>query len=235
MKRKILFFIIPLVVTGMFALVSCSEESTPFTEHYAFSEPTIVAPLDGSTVDVGTATTLDLKWSTENKSGDPIVATVYFGTSGNPPLLASNLTELKKTVTVAKGKTYYWYVVMKDANGIITTSPTWSFTIFEPIGIYTGAFLCDEPAEDYSYDVNFSKKSDNVLTIDNYWNSGWVVDWTLNFTAKTYTFARMTFQTGWEGTETGTINPATGTMIGNYTIWHNGAVYETGVHTYTKY
>ena len=231
MKKKILFFIILLGLGGLFALQSCYKDGT-FVTHDAFTTPTVTAPLDGATVHI-TGTTVDLKWASTNPDGDAVKADIYFGTSDKPPLVKANNSTLTYTVPVVLGETYFWYVVMKDANGVIVTSPTWSFTVFEPIGIFVGAFTADEPAEAYSYDVNFTKTSATTLSIDNYWNSGWVGIFTLNFTANTYTMPLTVWGT-YSGQESGTIDPATGTMVGNYTIWHNAAFEETGVQTYTK-
>jgi hypothetical protein len=117
---------------------------------------------------------------------------------------------------------------------VTTTSPIWSFTYFEPIGIFVGDFNCDEPAEDYSYDVSFAKTSDNTLQTDNYWNSGWTGIFTLNFTSNTYSMP-LTVWGNYSAIESGTIDPATGTMVGDYTVYYKGNSIEVGVHTYTKY
>jgi uncharacterized protein affecting Mg2+/Co2+ transport len=123
---------------------------------------------------------------------------------------------------------------MKDVNNMPTPSETWSFTIFEPIGIFVGDFNCLEPAEDYDYDVTFVKATATTLTTDNYWNSGWDATFTLNFTANTYSMP-LTVWGSYSAIESGTINPATGKMVGNYTIYHPAGVsIETGVHTYNK-
>jgi hypothetical protein len=140
---------------------------------------------------------------------------------------------LTLTVPVTLGLTYHWYVLMTDAQGIVTTGPNCSFTVFEPIGIFVGNFNCDEPAEAYSYGVSFTKTSDNTLKTTNYWNSAWTGIFTLNFTTNTYSMP-LTVWGSYSGQESGTINPSTGKMIGTYTIWHGTAVEETGVHTYTK-
>ena len=122
---------------------------------------------------------------------------------------------------------------MKDANGVTTTGSTWSFTVFEPIGIFVGAYLVDEPAEGWTYTVNTTKGSDTTLKMDQYWAS-WPAIFTLNFTANTYAMALTDFGGGYSGIESGTITPTTGKMVGNYTIYQNGKAIETGVHTYTR-
>lgn len=233
MKRKLIFFVMLIAVAGLFTLQSCEEEGT-IRSHYAFSQPEVVGPADGATVDIATATTVNLQWATENLSGDPVLANVYFGTSETPPLYKANHNALSLTVPVTKGITYYWYVVMKDANGITTDSPIWSFTIFEPIGIFVGDFNCLEPEEAYDYDVNFAKTGDNTLLCDNYWNSGWEVTFTMNFTTNTYSFPLTSFTAVWSAIESGTIDPETGQMIGHYIVYQNGVNIEEGEHTYNK-
>jgi hypothetical protein len=235
--KKILSILVILVALGsLAALQSCKDEtSVKQKEFFAFSDPVVVAPADGATIDI-TGTTADITWQSTSESGSPVKADVYFGTSEEPELYKAGHTATTLTVPVEKGITYYWHVDMIDVNGIHTYGPTWSFTIFEPIGIYVGDFLCDEPAEAYSYDVSFDKTSDNTLHTGNYWNSGWDATFTLDFANKTYTMPTTSWVGGtWSAEEAGTIDPETGTMVGDYTITHNGAVYETGTHTYTKY
>ena len=234
MKRKILFFAMMLAITGLVALQSCNkEEGTQVEDFYAFTEPVVTAPADESTIEI-TGTTVDLTWASTSESNFPLKADVYFGTSEEPELYKADHNALSLTVPVEPGITYFWHVIMKDGNGITTEGPTWSFTIFEPIGIFVGDFNCDEPAEDYSYDVTFAKATATTLTTDNYWNSGWDATFTLDFTANTYDMPLTTWGT-YSAIESGTIDPATGTMVGDYIIYHNGLSIEEGVHTYTKY
>lgn len=232
MKRKTIFFVMILSVTLLFTQ-SCKKEA-PYTimSHNAFTDPVAVSPANEAVVHTD-ATTLDLTWESTNADGAPVKADVYFGTSPNPPLYQEGATSLSLNVPVVKGGTYYWSVTMIDANGIITIGQTWSFTIFEPIGIFVGDYTVDEPAEGWTYDVTLSKQSDNELAIDAYWAS-WPAVFTLDFTANTYTLPLIDFGGGYSGEESGTIDPATGTLVGNYIIYHNGANIEEGVHTYTK-
>lgn len=218
----------------LFALQGCTKYgSNPPVEHFAFTAPAVVAPANASTVHV-TGTTVDLTWASTNESGDPVKADVYFGTSETPELYAAGHNALSLSVPVELGVTYFWHVTMIDANGITTRGETWSFTVFEPIGIFTGDFVADEPAEDYSYDISFAKFNATTLVTDNYWNSGWIAYFTMDFTQNTYNMPLTTWGS-YSGEESGTIDPETGTMVGNYTIYHPaGTAIETGVHTYTK-
>jgi hypothetical protein len=233
MKRKLIFFVMLIAFAGLATLQSCYKDGTIYATHNTFTDPALVAPVDASTLHI-TGTTVDLKWTSTSPDGDPIKADVYFGNSDDPDLYKANNTALTLTVPVVLGQTYHWYVVMKDKNGIPTTSATWSFTVFEPIGIFVGAYTVDEPAEGWTYPVNFTKFSDNVLKIDQYWAS-WPSYFTLDFTANTYTMPLVDFGGGYSAIESGTINPATGTLVGTYTIYHPAGVsIETGTHTYTK-
>lgn len=237
MKRKNIILAILPIILAIFALQSCTkEDNTTFKVYTAFTEPAVVAPLDAATIKI-TGTAVDLKWTSTDADNDAILADVYFGTAANPPLYKAGASALTLNVPVVLGLTYYWKVKMKDANGITTTGPIWSFTVFEPIGIFVGKFNADEPAEDYSYPVVFTKASPTTLNIDAYWNS-WGAVFTLNFTTNTFSMAKTNFGGGYEGIESGTIDPKTGKMVGTYTIWQTKAgvtkIIEEGVHTYTK-
>jgi hypothetical protein len=244
MKRKIFIAAMLPVLFGLLALHSCTKEEGSFTIYNAFSTPTVTAPLDGSTVKV-TGTTVDLKWVSTSKDGFTPVGDVYFGTDPHPGLYKAGATGNTLTVPVAIGVTYYWNVVMKDPNGVTTTGPTWSFTIYDPIGIFVGTYNVDEPAEGWSYIITTYKGSATTLTIGNGkasatpgagdgWWASWIATFNMNLTANTYDMPKTNFGGGYEGQESGTLNPTTGQMIGNYTIWQNGKVIETGKHTYTK-
>jgi hypothetical protein len=237
MKRKnLILAVLPLFMVVL-ALQSCKEEEPIPQVFQSFTEPTAVAPLNGTTITIS-GTTVELKWAATDADGDSPLADVYFGTASIPPLYKAGNAALTLSVPVELGKTYYWHVTMIDANKVMTYGPTWSFTVFEPVGIFVGNFLCDEPAEEYSYDVSFVKTNATTITTANYWNSGWNGVFTLDYTAKTYTMPKTTWSGGYSGQESGTINTTTGKMVGNYTIWQLKAgvtsVIETGVHTYTK-
>ena len=178
-----------------------------------------------------------LKWVATDPENDDLTFDLYLGTTATPAVYASGLTSASFAVatTLTANSDYYWKVVAHDPYGGVSTSPVWKFTTGAlPISKFTGSYNADEPAEAYSYGVGFTLVNATTIKCDNYWNSGWVVNFTLDLTKLTYTFPVTTFQTGWTGTETGIIDLATGTMTGTYTIWHNGAISEQGVHTYTK-
>ena len=236
MKRKILIIAIIPVLAGLLALQSCTKYgSNPPTEHFAFTTPEVVAPANESIVHA-TGTSVDLSWSSTNQSNDAVKADVYFGTANNPPLFKADHNALTLTVDVELGATYYWRIVMKDANGITTPGDTWSFTVFEPIGIFVGTYHTVDNGG-YEYDLDFTKKSANVLQTDDYWDSGWHAEFTMDFVNNTFSMPNTVWGT-YAGIESGTIDPATGTMTTTYTIYHpvtpTPVAIETGEHIYTK-
>lgn len=232
------------ILFGLLVLQSCTKEEGTYKVFHAFTQPTTVAPLDAAVLKI-TATNVDLKWASTSADNGPIKCDVYFGTDPKPALYKAGVSALTLNVPVAKGQTYYWKVVMIDQNGVTTTGQTWSFTIFEPIGIFVGTYNVDEPAEAWTYDVSFVKLTDNTLQIGNGtagkydgWWASWTAVFTLDFTKNTYSMPKRTFSGGYAGEESGTIDPATGKMVGNYKVYQTKAgvesVIETGVHTYTK-
>jgi hypothetical protein len=244
MKRKNFIAAMLPVLFGLFALQSCTKDEGTFTVYNAFSTPTVSAPLDAATVKI-TGTTVDLKWVSTSKDGVTPTGDVYFGTDPKPGLYKAAVTGNTLTVPVAVGSTYYWKVTMKDPNGVMTYGPTWSFTIYDPTNAFVGTYNVDEPAEGWSYIITTFNGLNNNLTVgtgkasvtpgagDGWWAS-WIATFKMDFVANTYTMAKTNFGGGYEGQESGTITPATGKMVGNYTVWQNGKVIETGQHTYTK-
>lgn len=225
-----------LALSGIIALQSCKKyTSVPFVEHHAFTTPSTESPANEAVVHT-TGSTVDLTWVSTNPDGTATKADVYFGTSEDPELYAEGLTATTLNVPIEIGLTYFWRVVMIDVNNVTVDGPTWTFSIFEPIAIFVGSFTADEPAEAYTYPISFTKFNDNTLKTANYWNSGWVAYFNLNFTGNTYSMDSTAWG-GYSGIEAGTIDPVTGTMIGDYKIY-NGALgtppIEVGVHTYTK-
>lgn len=132
MKRKLIFFITLLAIVGLATIQSCKKETAvkPVLKA-AFTEPVILSPTDGSFVDV-TGTTVELKWESTNADGVAPKWDVYFGEDAAPALFMSGQTTTSITVPVEVGKTYYWNVSIEDANGVTTSSPTWSFEVVDP-------------------------------------------------------------------------------------------------------
>ncbi|MCJ7449831.1 MAG: hypothetical protein MUO72_19310 [Bacteroidales bacterium] len=131
MKRINIVFVILLVFSGIFTFQSCKEEEGTITSFGAFTQPVLVAPANGTFINLA-GTTVDLKWSSTDAEGDPQKWDIYFGTSDDPGLVKTGHNSQTYTVTVAIGTEYFWRVVGTDANGIPTRSETWSFEIVDP-------------------------------------------------------------------------------------------------------
>jgi len=160
------------------------------------------------------------------------------GTTSTPAIVTANLTAATYSPVMLPSTKYYWKVVAKDSHGAATSSVVGSFTTglkaSDPIALYTGTYLCDEPAEAYSYDVTFAMVTPTTIKTVNYWNSEWVGTFTLDLVKLTYSMPTTTWTSGYSGIESGIIDPKTGKMVGTYTIFKNGVSVEQGVHTYTK-
>jgi hypothetical protein len=178
-----------------------------------------------------------ITWAATDPENDDLTYDLYLGKTSTPAIYSAGLTSasLDVATTLLATTDYYWKVVANDPFGGTSTSPVWKFTTGAlPISKFTGPYLADEPAEDYSYDISFAFGSATTITTTNYWNSNWKATFTLDLTKLTFAMTSYTFSTGWTGVESGIINTATGTMTGTYTLWLNGVIQEQGVHTYTK-
>jgi hypothetical protein len=88
--------------------------------------PAVVSPVDGGEVLVDNPT---LRWQASDIDGDATTYDLYFGRAAVPPLVASGLTAKNYQVnSLQLGYTYYWKVVVRDAFGLETTGPVWSFS-----------------------------------------------------------------------------------------------------------
>ena len=134
MKSKILVFATLLILTGLLTTPGCKKESAvAFTPFGAWTIPSPLTPAPGSFIDLQGATTIDLKWSSTNASGDPQKWDVYFGTSSvSPALVSPGQASQTYTATVTTGTKYYWKVVGIDGNGVKTTSTIWGFETIDP-------------------------------------------------------------------------------------------------------
>jgi hypothetical protein len=162
MKRKVLYIIMSLGILSLIVLPGCTKYgSNPPIEHFAFSTPEAVAPANESVIYV-TGTTVDLTWTSTNESGDPVKADIYFGTGDTPPLVQANHNALTYTVTVEPGMTYFWRVVMRDANGITTDGPVWSFT---PLCVFVPSMAVGS-YHSYSAPSQWNSEGDITITAD---------------------------------------------------------------------
>jgi hypothetical protein len=92
-------------------------------------EPTHPNPWDGAmNVDPDT----DLSWSCSDPNYDPLTYDVYFGTNSDPPLVSSGQSEKSYDPgTMQEGQKYYWRIVAEDDEGLSTSGPIWSFTVWQ--------------------------------------------------------------------------------------------------------
>lgn len=130
MKRNNILFVSLLMSISLFTIESCKkEDSTTNTVNQAFTQPVIVAPeLNADGTFIFSGSTVELKWNSENSSGDPVKWDVFFGTGKSPALFQSGVTTNSISVPVIDGQTYYWKVQISDAHGVITASTVNSFT-----------------------------------------------------------------------------------------------------------
>ncbi len=113
-----------IVVLLLFSLVLLSSSCVKLLNHAPVVENP--SPANNAT-DVPINTTLT--WEAEDEDGDALTFDVYFGTSSNPPLVKSGISEKSyNPETLEYGTTYYWKVVAKDGKGGIAESPVWKFT-----------------------------------------------------------------------------------------------------------
>jgi hypothetical protein len=71
----------------------------------------------------------NLRWSCgEDPDGDPVIYTVFFGKSEDPPFLTTTTEREYRVRELERDETYYWRIVAEDDHGHATTGPVWSFT-----------------------------------------------------------------------------------------------------------
>ncbi len=86
-------------------------------------------PANGAT---GVELAVTLQWQCYDPDGDALTYDVYFGTTANPPKVASNITSASySTSNLQYSTTYYWRIVAWDENGAKAISPVWQFTTKE--------------------------------------------------------------------------------------------------------
>lgn len=237
-RRNLIFALLPLLL-AVFALPSCTKsDDSNATIYWAFTEPTAVAPLDAALIKI-TGTTTELKWATVDKDGDPIKADVYFGESDEPPLFKAAHNSLAITVPVAEGSTYYWYVKLTDANGVMTTGPLFHFSVLVNYDInnFVGLFECDEPGY-AKYNVNLTKINATTISNDNFWDSGWAVQYVFDDKGdvKIIPISYVDKTTTYDITGAGKFNNKTKSFWVDYTVKNKatGATVDHNVHTFVK-
>lgn len=88
-----------------------------------------ISPLNGAQL-LGTTTSINIEWTSEDLDNDIVSYDLYLGSSSNPELFAADIeTPLISNVQVATGNQYYWRVVTKDAIGNESNSEIFSFEV----------------------------------------------------------------------------------------------------------
>jgi hypothetical protein len=91
-----------------------------------FRAPSNPTPADGAP---GQPTYVVLSWAASGPATDSIVYDLYFGTSLDPSLLISDLTQPNHTRSgLDTNVTYYWRVVAHNKKGESKSGPVWSFS-----------------------------------------------------------------------------------------------------------
>ena len=118
-----------LIIRGVALVAGVPENELPYTkiqQNHPPNAPNSPNPKNGAT---GISIDVTLSWQCSDPDGDTLTYDIYFGTSSNPPLVASGITSTSYTPgTLSYSTTYYWRVVAKDEYGAITSSETWHFT-----------------------------------------------------------------------------------------------------------
>jgi len=123
MKRKNIIIVMLLLLSGIVTMQSCKKDEQPTPVVYKAAVPANPKPaVDGVVLLAGTSYTIT--WEGSATSWD-----VYFGPDGFDTLVKAGVNGKSLTVTAPSGGEYFWHVKTKDANGVVSTSPTWNFYI----------------------------------------------------------------------------------------------------------
>jgi hypothetical protein len=151
------------------------------------SVPTVQAPANGS-IKLPINVTLD--YSMYDFEGPVASADVYLGTDQNPPLFADHVSPDRFTAVLQPNTTYFWRVVARDAGGLMTGGPTWTFTTANttnqsptPPSHYWRSDP-GTPASTFNWD-DASDPDEEPLTYDVYFAAGTDANHPLNFIGST--------------------------------------------------
>jgi hypothetical protein len=90
------------------------------------NQPSNPSPSNGA---IDQSTDVNLSWTCTDPNGDPLTYDVYFGTTNNPPLVLSNISQSSYDPgTLNNQTTYYWKIVAEDNQGESTAGPIWNFS-----------------------------------------------------------------------------------------------------------
>ena len=236
MKKYNIFLVMLIVIAGVFTLQSCTQDDSPIPKvQNTYNVPTATAPLSDATISPTTKTVLN--W---NSTGGSTKWSVYFDNG----LGVDNLKQIRQNhssdtvnVAVAEGKTYHWQVETVDANGVITKSSIFAFTvdvtptpkIVYNIDDFVGTYSVMEGTYGH-YTVHLTKVNSNTLQNDNFWDNApnplWVIQYVFDdygnvtLTPSTYRTAA-TSMTVYSVTGSGTYNVTTKGLSVDYTVIKN--------------
>lgn len=99
----------------------------PAVTSYAPFPADILVPSPGQVITASGSVTL--RWSGSDPDNDLVSYDVYFGTTAQPPLLKSGLTDQNLDVVTKSGDTYYWKIITFDAKGNQSDSGVFQFKV----------------------------------------------------------------------------------------------------------
>lgn len=112
-----------LLLSGLVTMQSCKKDEQPTPVVYKAAVPANPKPAAGGVVLLA-GTSYTVTWEGNATSWD-----VYLGKTDPPALAKAGVNGKSYTFTTATGGKFFWYVKTKDANNLVSTSPTWSFYI----------------------------------------------------------------------------------------------------------
>lgn len=111
--------------------------------------PTNPTPVNGA---LNQLIELNLMWECTDPEGDPMTYSIYFGTSQNPPLIASGVSgSTYNPGNLLNLTTYYWKVVAHDSQGNQAEGPLWSFTTKKQSGLFVCGEVLIDPRNGETY------------------------------------------------------------------------------------
>jgi hypothetical protein len=128
MKRKIIYFVMMLALTGLVTMQSCKKEESKPPKEFVAAMPDAPVPAVAAIIPfTGAGQIVNLSWT--GTATNAVKWDVYFGTSSTPALVVSGVTSNAYAATLQTGGAYYWQVRTIDANNVRTESPVWSFEV----------------------------------------------------------------------------------------------------------